>query len=155
MEEGEVKMADSRIQLEIENWIRMKCLPQQFGQPFTPHRLKLISGGYFNFDAVSADGSIVANISTSSSKTAGGNQAAAKIQKLRADMLFLTLIPAKTHLIVLSEEDMFALCLKEKKSGRVPEEIEFILAVIPDDLKNLLAEAKRIAAREVTPEKFE
>lgn len=155
MEEDEVKMANSRVQLKIENWIRMQWLPQKFGQPFTLCQLKLISGGYFDLDAVSADGSIVANISTSSSKTTGGNLATAKIQKLRADMLFLTLVPAKTHLIVLSEEDMFALCLKEKKSGRVPEEVEFIHAAIPDDLKFLLTEAKKVAACEVTPEHLE
>ena len=144
-------MADSKTQLKIEKWIRIMWLPRVYGQSFTEERLQLISGGNFNFDAVSADRSIVANISTSSSRTASGKRATGKIHKLRGDILFLIMVKADKRLIVLSENDMYDFLLTEKENGRIPEEIGFVHALIPDDLKKELLVAKKIAAQEVTP----
>jgi hypothetical protein len=76
--------------------------------------VKLSSGGVFDFDAVSADRSIVATISTSGTKTASGKHAVGKLLKLRADMLFLLLANAPRSLVVLTERDMYDLCLKER-----------------------------------------
>ncbi|MCJ7791846.1 MAG: hypothetical protein MUP49_05520 [Dehalococcoidia bacterium] len=84
--------------------------------------------GFVEFDAVSADDTIAANISTSSGITSGGKYPSAKIQKLRADMLFLLMTKAEKKLIVLTEKDMYELCLKEEAKGRVPKEIEFLHA---------------------------
>jgi hypothetical protein len=145
-------MADTRVQLEAEDWVRREWLSQQYNQMFRRERLRLASGGVFDFDAVSADNTIVANISTSSGITAGGKSPAGKIQKLRADMLFLLMIQADKRLIVLTEKDMFDLCQKEKKGGRVPTEIEFIHVELPPDLREALREAKKISAKEVTPD---
>jgi hypothetical protein len=80
----------------------------------------------FDFDAVSENRSIVATISTSGSKTAGGKHAAGEILKLRSDMLFLTMVEAKRRLIVLTERDMCDKCEREAAVGRVPPEIEFV-----------------------------
>jgi len=144
-------MADSRVQVEIEEWIRHEWLPKEYGQTFRSERLQLTSGGLFAFDAVSADNKIVANISTSGGITSGGKNPAAKIQKLRADMLFLLMVQAEKRLIVLTEKDMFALCQKEKANGRVPQEIEFVVAQLPEVLAILLKAAQKNAAKEVTP----
>ena len=92
-------MADTRVQLEIENWVRSEWLPQQYGQRFTARKLMFDTGGKFNFDAVSEDGTIVANISTSAATTAGNKFATGKMQKLRADMLFLLMAPATIRLV--------------------------------------------------------
>lgn len=145
-------MADTRIQLEIERWIRTQWLPVKYGQQFQPKGLTLRCGGTFQFDAVSDDGSIVASISTSSGTTQTGKYPSAKVQKLRADMLFLLLTTASKRLIVLTEKDMLDLCRKEQNIGRVPEEIEFEQAEIPEQLRKVLLESRRIASREVTPE---
>jgi hypothetical protein len=83
-------MADTITQLEVEDWVREKWLPLQFGQTFHREKLRLSSGGVFDFDAVSSDRRIAASISTSAAATAGGRSAADKLMKLRADMLFLT-----------------------------------------------------------------
>lgn len=88
-------MADTRIQLEVEDWVRRNWMPPQFGTRFSRERLQLRSGGVFDFDAVSEDHSIVATISTSGSRTSGGNNAVGKLLKLRSDMLFLTMVEAK------------------------------------------------------------
>ena len=79
-------MADTRIQLEVEDWVRRNWMPAHFGTKFSRERLPLRSGGVFDFDAVSDDRSIVATISTSGSKTSGGKHAVGKILKLRSDI---------------------------------------------------------------------
>jgi hypothetical protein len=93
----------------------------------------------------------VASISTSNGITAGGKTPAAKIQKLRADMLFLLMVHAKRRLIILTEKDMFEICQKEKGNGRVPEEIEFLHAELPVNLAAALRKARKKASDEVSP----
>ncbi len=148
-------MADTHIQLEAEDWIRREWLPIKYNQQFRRERLRLNSGGVFDFDAVSSDNTIVANISTSSGITSGGKNPSGKIQKLRTDMLFLLLVKAEKRLIVLTEKGMYDLCLKEKSNGRVPLEVEFVLVELPESLAKLLQDAKSIASKEVSPKNNE
>jgi hypothetical protein len=103
-------MADTRVQLEVEDWVRRNWMGPQYGTSFSRERLRLRSGGVFDFDAVSLDQSIVATISTSGSKTAGGKYAVGKMLKLRSDMLFLTMVNAKRRIMVLTERDMCDQC---------------------------------------------
>lgn len=115
---------------------------------FSRERLLLRSGGVFDFDAVSEDRSVVATISTSGSKTSGGKHAVGKMLKLRSDMLFLTMVNAKRRLVILTERDMCDQCEKEVVGGRVPPEIEFECAIIPDDLRVRLIAARLKASEE-------
>lgn len=141
-------MADTRVQLEVEDWVRLNWMPTQYGVKFSRERLRLRSGGVFDFDAVTDDHSIVATISTSGSKTAGGKNAVGKMLKLRSDMLFLTMVEARRRIIVLTERDMCEQCQKEFEAGRVPREIEFICAEIPNDLRRRLVESRGKASGE-------
>ena len=61
-------MADTRIQLEVEDWVRRNWLAARYGEAFSRERMKLVTGGVFDFDAVSQDGGTVACISTSGSR---------------------------------------------------------------------------------------
>lgn len=146
-------MADSRVALEAEDWVRREWLSQKYGQKFHRERLQLNAGGVFDFDAVSEDNTIIANISTSGGITSGSNIPSAKLQKLRADMLFLIMVEAEKKLIILTEKDMFDLCQKEKQNGRVPLEIEFVQAELPDTLAKSLKEARAVASKEVSPQR--
>lgn len=141
-------MADTRIQLEVEDWVRRHWMAPHFGMKFSRERLRLRSGGVFDFDAVSEDHSVVATISTSGSKTAGGKNAVGKMLKLRSDMLFLTMVEAKRRIIILTERDMCDQCEREVAGGRVPAEIEFACAVIPDELRVRLVAARLKASGE-------
>jgi hypothetical protein len=145
-------MADTRVQLEVEDWVREKWMPGQFGCDFYRNRLILTCGGVFDFDAVSQDRKIAACISTSGGKTASGKHAVGKLLKLRSDMLFLLLAkePDK-RIIVLTEPDMLEVCSKEKAGGRVPQQIEFVLADLPEDLRKKLTQARKNASQEVSP----
>lgn len=144
-------MADTRCQVECEDWIRREWMPTVFGQSFYRERMPLSSGGVFDFDAVSADKAIVASISTSGSRTASGKHAVGKLMKLRSDMLFLLLCDAPRKVIVLCEADMHALCQRERDSGRVPKEIEFVHAPLPDELAIKLVAARKLSSDEVSP----
>jgi hypothetical protein len=141
-------MADTRIQLEVEDWVRRNWMETQYGTRFSRERLWLRSGGVFDFDAVSEDRYIVATISTSGAKTSTGKYAVGKILKLRSDMLFLTQVDTKRRIIVLTERDMCDQCNKEFAAGRVPKEIEFVCADIPADLRARLVEGREKASGE-------
>ena len=126
-------------------------MPKEFGQRFHRERVKLSSGGEFDFDGVSSDETIIAAISTSSGKTSSGKLAVGKLMKIRSDMLFLTMALAARRLVVLTDKTMLDVCLKERANGRIPKEIEFFHVTLPVELQRLLVAAQRDAADEVTP----
>lgn len=61
------------------------------------------------------------------------------------------MVKAEKRFIILTERNMYALCLKEKANGRVPNEIEFLHAELPLTLATALKEARKKAADEVSP----
>jgi hypothetical protein len=149
-------MADTRVQLEIEDWVRANWMPQQFHEPFYRMRLRLSTGGFFDFDAVSENKTIAACISTSAAKTSAGKPGMGKLFKLRSDMLFLHLVDGLTRrVMILTDQTMHLACLKEVNGGRVPAGIEFLFATIPEELKARLIEARAAASKEVTRNKAE
>ena len=148
-----IAMADTRCQVECEDWVRREWMPTVFGKSFYRERMPLTSGGVFDFDAVSADKTMIASISTSGARTASGKHAVGKLMKLRSDILFLLMSKASRKLIILCEPDMYALCQRELDGGRVPKEIEFFHAPLPDELAIKLAAAGKIGSDEVSPVK--
>lgn len=141
-------MADTRVQHEVEDWIRTEWLPQRHHQAFSRQRVTLGTGGDYSFAAVSADRSIIATICTGHATTAGGKLAVGKLMKLRSDMLFLTMAPAAQRLVVSTEPDMHERCGRELEAGRVPPGIEFVLASIPSELDRRLVAARRVSSNE-------
>lgn len=144
-------MADTRVQREVEDWIRREWMPAQFGQAFHRDRIALSPGGVFEFDAVSQDRQVIASISTSGAVTASGKNAVGKQTKIRADMYFLLLGVTARRIVVLTEKDMFEWCENERQAGRVPHSIEVRLADIPQALRRELQASRAVASREVTP----
>lgn len=141
-------MADTRVQLEVEEWVRDKILRPRFRKRFESKSVKLRSGGFFRFDAVSKGNEMVASVSTSRWATEGGKRGSGKLQKLRADALFLMLVRARRRLLVFTEPDMFRLCRTELKAGRLPQTIEAVIAPLPSALQRRLARARRVSSRE-------
>jgi hypothetical protein len=141
-------MADTTCQIECEDWIRREWMGKEFGEPFYRERVRLTSGGVFDFDAVNRDGTVVATISTSGGKTSSGKLATGGLMKLRSDMLFLTLAQPKRALLILTERQAYDLCRKERDAGRVPRDIEFHHVTLPADLADKLSLAKRRSSDE-------
>ncbi len=144
-------MADASANLMVEEWVRGEWMFERYGQLFSSARVSLSSGGFFNFDAVSADGRIVGNISTSGSKMANGKLGGGKMNKVRSDIYFLLLAKTERKVMVLTEQDMHERWLKEVEKGRVPRSIEFLRVDLPAELNLKLQAAKVKAALEVTP----
>lgn len=144
-------MADTRVQLAVEDWVRREWMPDQYKRRFARERVALEPGGVFDFDAVSDDGSIVANISTSGSKTASGKHAVGKILKVRSDIYFLLLANTDRKLVLLTEREMYEHWKKERENGRVPDSIEFVHVDIPGELNARLRASRNNASREVSP----
>jgi hypothetical protein len=144
-------MADTRCQTECERWVRDVWLADQFGQRFSERNVTLTSGGQFKFDAVSADGSILASISTSRAAMSSGKRGVGKLMKLRADMLFHMLAAAPRKLMVFTEPCMYQACSSEQVRGRTPQDIEFVLVQLPPELATKLAASRDRSSREVRP----
>jgi len=126
-------------------------MQQEFGQRFHRDRVRLTSGGVFDFDAVSADGEMVASISTSGARTSGGKVGVGKLMKIRSDMLFLVLASATRPVMIFTEKDMFDLCMKEIDAGRAPQNIKCFHAPLPPDLGAKLQIARKVSSDEVSP----
>lgn len=132
--------------LEVERWIRSEWLFQKFRRKFHKKNLLLKPGGRFEFDAVSADGEIIAVISTSAAKTNAGNAGSAKRQKIYHDIYFL--LQAKgcfRRIAIFSEECMYKHFIGERdQRKKVPVGIEFFYADnIPSDLRAALEAARK------------
>jgi len=80
-------MADTTSQVKAQKWIVTKFLPKRYKQNFEEKKITLTWGGQFKFDAVSENVRIIANISTSSAKTAKGRPAYGKFDKIMRDTL--------------------------------------------------------------------
>jgi hypothetical protein len=145
-------MANTKAQVEAERWIVTEYLPMQFNQQFKEKPTDLTWGGKFKFDAVSKDGKIIANISTSTARTAQGKQAIGKFQKIKSDTLYLLHANSATkRLQIFTEKDMREHFIREKESGRFPPEVDLIHVELPDKLKQKLQKARQLASKEVTP----
>jgi hypothetical protein len=127
-------------------------MPANLGHRFAKECRELSSGGEFEFDGVSQDGSIVACISTSKHKTSGGNNGMGKWFKLRSDMLYLLeALGVERRLLILTEPCMFRHYQAELARGRVPRGVEVALADIPADLRERLSASRDRASSEVRP----
>ena len=120
-------------QTACEDWVRSCWLPTRYGQAF--HRESLqISTGVFDCDAVSADGRIVAAISTSCAGAPSGQRGVGQLFLLRTGMGFLLLAGAARAIVVLTQRDLYDQCEKERRRGRMPDGVELVYAELPAEL---------------------
>lgn len=86
-------MADSGAMRDVERWVRDVWLPGHVAgtHRFMPQRVRLDAGGYFDFDAVSDDHSVAVCVCTSAGVTSGGKKGTSHLNKIRSDILFLTM----------------------------------------------------------------
>lgn len=146
-------MANTTSQREVAEFIREKALPDRFGLPFSKRPIKLKWEGTYQFSAVSSDDSIVAAISTSKLYSKGGKKGIGKKNSLFRDIYFLMSVadPFAQLFLVFTEKDMLEEMEREKKNGRIPPQIEFLLVNdIPEDLRDNLEEARKEAIKEVS-----
>lgn len=147
-------MADTTVQRKAETWVVREELPKIYGQPFSKEAVKLAWGGSFEFDAVSADRKTVACVSTSCSRTASGGLAYGKLNKIRADALYLLNAQGvERRLLVFTDKDMTKYFDQQRTRGRFPPDslIEMLFIQLPDSLAAELNQARQVASAEVSP----
>jgi hypothetical protein len=127
--------------LEAEDYIRKEALPKIYGQKFRRERMKLSTGGYYDFDAVSDDEQILCCISTSVGETGGGNSAISKLFKMKAELLSMLLAGQKKMVMAFSNKQMAGLLQNEQDQGRIPLEVEIHVVSLPENMLSGLNEA--------------
>lgn len=124
------------------------ALEQQFGQPFSSQVLPLPGGAAREFDAVSADRSVVVSIKSSSGLTSGGNFPGGKVNGSIADLYYLSLVGAPIRWLVLTNPEFYAIFTK-RMEGALPDGVEVHLVELSADLQAEVDEVVRSAAAEM------
>lgn len=141
-------MANTAIlRYKVEPVIRAR-LEAEFSQPFASRVLTLPGGAAREFDAVSADGMVVASIKTSSGLTSGGNIPGGKINGCIADLYYLSLLTAPVRQLVLTNPDFHAIFTK-RMAGAMPEGVEVRLEELPSELQLEVDGVIREASEEI------
>lgn len=150
-------MANTSAQRLVERWIRENFLPGKFHQTFQERQVPLIWRGSFNFDAVSDDSKIAANISTSKARTRKKREGAGKFHKILADTFYLLNAQGlERRILIFTEQDMYDEFVRRRQIGRFPPEPEIELILIddiPHELRSGLEKSRDAASLEVTVEK--
>lgn len=119
-------------------------LTERQGVAFAKARLPLRSGGVHEFDAVAADGSIVAEVKTAGTMNAG------QLHSCTSALYFLSLVEAPRRVLIMTHRaahDRFVTLMH----GKIVPEVEVEYVVLPHDLAAEVARLRQIAADEITP----
>lgn len=133
----------------VEPYVRAE-LERLHGASFSSQTLKLTTGGTHEFDAVSADGSIVASIKSLSGKTSRGRRPAAKYSVCLAELYFLSLVDAPKRVLVLTTpawHTMFIAYIEKRLAPGLSVE----LIRLPPEIQAEVDRIKDIASGEVSP----
>jgi hypothetical protein len=143
-------MADtSYLRREVESHVRAQ-LAVQHDQSFSSQFLTLRTGGRHEFDAVSADGQIVAGVKAASGLTAGGRIPSGKINSSLAELYYLSLVEAPIRLLILTNPEFHEIFLK-KTSGAIADGITVVCMPLPEAMQAEVDAVVRRASDEVSP----
>lgn len=146
-------MSDTQgLKTRVEDEIRAG-LAKEFGQAFSKSKLpvgKKAKGGQAvrEFDAVSADGQVVASIKSSSWTTSGGNVPAAKINSFYAELYFFGRIGRRARKLLVFTEREALEGFKKVCDGKKPEDVELIHRPLSSAIQRLVRSIREKASRE-------
>jgi hypothetical protein len=141
-------MANTRyLTTVVETWVRSQ-LGERFGQPFQKQRLRLSTGREMEFDAVSADATVVAAIKTSSGLTSGGNFPSGKVNSCIADLWYLNLVDAPERLLVLTNPTFYEIFIG-RMDGAIPNGIEVLSLQLPVEIQSEVDQVVASASSEM------
>lgn len=141
-------MADtSYLKNEVERFVRGE-LERRFSQSFTSRRLKLVTDGNHEFDAVSEDGKIVVSIKASSGLTSGGHLPSGKFNDNIAELYFLSLVEAEQRILVVTSPSFHQLLIR-KLRDRVAPGLSIECISLPDEIQSDVDAVVLKASREM------
>lgn len=127
------------IKNEIQPFVR-EWLKQKYGVAFGRSKLPLHEcEGWHDFDAVSTDGRVVAEIKAASAWTSGGKHPSGKRASAFEQLYFLSLAQAQQKLLVLTDLEFFRI-MKSKCQGVVPSNIELVYVRYLSNFKRWFAQ---------------
>lgn len=143
-------MADTTyLRYAVEPYIRER-LAERFKQSFAPKPVHLITGGKHEFDAVSADDSIIVGIKAASGMTSGGRVPSGKLNNAIAELYYLSLVAAPTRILVLTTPTFYALMIKKVKGALAPG-IAIECIELPNEMQIEVDKVVKAASAEVSP----
>ncbi len=139
---------------EVERFIRKELAKDYSRHTFTEKKLPLREkrdGTYavHNFDAVSEDKTIVASIKSHSWLTSGGNLPSGKIAQIYQSLYFLSLVYAKTKLLILTDREAHEGFLRVS-DGKVAEDIEIKFYPLSPELQLSVKKVHQKASQEMS-----
>jgi hypothetical protein len=148
-------MTDTRIlKRQVEDHVR-KVLKEEISQTFVSR--KLVIGrrpdgtlATHEFDAVSADGTIVAGIKSSSGKTSGGKHPSGKVAAAYQELYFLSLVGAAKRRILVLTDPEFHKIFEKHSGGRLGHGIELKLITLPPELSAEVQLVHKATSQEMT-----
>jgi len=149
-----VEMAKTTELAEVERFVRKELEKDYPGHTFTEKALPLRkkrngTHAVHRFDAVSEDNTIVASVKSHSWLTSGGRSPAGKIGQIYESLYFLSLVNAKTKLLVLTDRATYEGFLV-KSEGKIAGDVEIKLYPLPPELQGLVNKVRQKASQEMS-----
>ncbi len=132
----------------IEPYVREWMATEFPGHQFKETRVHLISGGNHKFDAVSEDGTIVAEILSNGAKTRGGNENTGGVRKAEGDLLRFFGIDDQTKKILVFTDPAFLDLIRRRTAGLGIERLTLVHCKLPAKLESKLQETRKSASEE-------
>jgi hypothetical protein len=140
-------MANTAALQQAIEWVRGD-LGDRHHTSFTKSRVRLRTGGVHTFNAVGADGSVVATVTNHSGATSGGKKPVGKIKSAIAELYWLSLVDAPLRLLVMTNRD-FPAILESELDGALVERLSLVHVALPVDLANAVAGVSKAASDEM------
>ena len=141
---------------EVEVFVRKELEKTYPEHTFTEKALSLRkkrdgTPAIHKFDAVSENNAIVASIKSHSWLTSGGKSPGGKIGQIYQSLYFLSLVDAKTKLLILTDREAYEGFLAVS-NGKVAEGVEIKLCPLPLELQLLVTKVQQKASQEMSRE---
>ena len=134
----------SKIHPYVRSWLK-----DQYGVEFGKNALPLRHcEGKHEFDAVSSNGNIVAEIKTASGWTSGGKHPSGKRASAFEQLYFLSLVEADKKLLVITDAEFLEI-MKARTAGIVPADIELVKCPLPPNLAAIVRSITNEASKEI------
>lgn len=137
---------------QVEDFVRGE-LAQRFKVRFEKRRVTLKHvqppPGDHEFDAVAADGSVIAGVISSAPRTSGGRRNVGAVHHATGELYYLSLVDAKRKMLV-SVDLGFHELMCSVTEGRLGLGLELLCVALPPELVTQVRRARAKASREMS-----
>lgn len=136
---------------EVEDFIRTK-LARRFGVNFEKRKVPLAHvlppRGVHEFDAVAADGSVIAGIISSAPRTSGGKRNVGAVHHATGELYYLSLAHAGRKLLICTDPEFHEL-MRSVMKGRLAKGLELVPIRLSPRIERLVRGVRRKASKEI------